>query len=105
MAVWLLHRSAFRDVFGIVGIVDDDVKKQGLRLNGYLVMGGSKDIPDLVEKYDIGLILFAISNKTENQRTKILNLCQTTSAHILEIPDLVRVLDESLRTRPIENKQ
>ncbi len=105
MAVWLLHRSAFRDVFGIVGIVDDDVKKHGLRLNGYLVLGGTEDIPKLVERYDIGLILFAISNKTERQRLKIRDLCQTTSAQILEIPDLVSVLNQSLSTRPIENKQ
>jgi lipopolysaccharide/colanic/teichoic acid biosynthesis glycosyltransferase len=104
MAVWLLHRSVFHDAFGIVGVVDDNPKKQGIRLNGYLVLGGTADIPSLVEKYDIGLILFAIADVTPNERAKLLNICQSTSAHTLEIPDLIEVLDQSLSTRPIENK-
>jgi len=104
MAVWLMQRSAFHDAFGIVGVVDDDVKKHGLRLNGYLVLGGTADIPALVEKYDIGLILFAISNVSENRRRDLVTLCKSTSAQTLEIPDLVKVLDQSLRTHPIKNK-
>jgi FlaA1/EpsC-like NDP-sugar epimerase len=104
MAVWLLLRSAFHDAFGIVGIVDDDVKKHGLRLNGYKVLGDTTEIPDLVEKYDIGLILFAISNITPKKRQNLLDLCKSTPAQTLEIPDLVKVLDQSLRTQPIEDK-
>ena len=104
MAVWLLQRSAFHDMFGIVGIVDDNVKKHGLRLNGYLVLGGTADIPALVEKYDIGLILFAISNISTNQRNKLLNMCQSTHAQTLELPDLIKVLNQSLRTHPIKSK-
>ena len=104
MAVWLMLRSTFHDAFGIVGVVDDDVKKHGLRLNGYLVLGGTADIPVLVEKYDIGLILFAISNITPKKRKALLDLCKSTPAQTLEIPDLVKVLDQSLRTHPIEDK-
>jgi FlaA1/EpsC-like NDP-sugar epimerase len=97
MALWLLNRSAFRDVFGIVGIVDDDIKKHGLRINGYLVLGGTDQIPRLVEKYDIGLIIFAISNIQPSKRKQVLELCYETPAQTLEIPDLVKVLDNSLR--------
>ena len=104
MAVWLLDRSTFHDAFGIVGIVDDDVKKHGFRLNSYLVLGDTEEIPALVEKYDIGLILFAISNVSPKRRNQLLTLCQSTQAKTLEIPDLVRVLDRALRTQPIEEK-
>jgi lipopolysaccharide/colanic/teichoic acid biosynthesis glycosyltransferase len=100
MAVWLLHRSAFNTAFGIVGVVDDDLKKQGLRINGYLVMGGSEEIPALVEKYDIGLILFAISKIQPEARQALLEMCYETPAQTLEIPDLMAVLDQSLRERP-----
>jgi FlaA1/EpsC-like NDP-sugar epimerase len=104
MAVWLLQRSAFHDVFGIVGIVDDDLDKQGLRLNGHLILGGTADIPDLVEKYDIGLILFAISNIKPSRRRHLLDLCQSTPARALEIPDLIKVLDQSIRKNRIEEQ-
>ena len=104
MAVWLLHRSNFHDAFGIVGVVDDDVKKHGLRMNGYKVLGATGEIPALVEKYDIGLILFAISNIKPHKRKALLDLCKSTPAQTLEIPDLVEVLDQSLRNQPIEKK-
>jgi lipopolysaccharide/colanic/teichoic acid biosynthesis glycosyltransferase len=97
MAVWLLNRSSFRDAFGIVGIVDDDVKKQGMRINGYLIMDGTEAICELVEKYDIGLIVFAISNIHMAKRKQLLTLCETTPAKTLEIPDLVKVFNASLR--------
>ena len=104
MAVWLLHRSSFHDAFGIVGIVDDDIKKQGLRLNGYLILGTTSDIPALVEKYDIGLILFAISNINTQSRDALLDVCKSTPAQTLVIPDLVDVLDKSLRSHTGEIK-
>ena len=104
MAVWLLHRSSFHDAFGIVGIVDDDIKKQGLRLNGYLILGTTSDIPALVDKYDIGLILFAISNINTQSRDALLDVCKSTPAQTLVIPDLVDVLDKSLRSHTGEIK-
>jgi FlaA1/EpsC-like NDP-sugar epimerase len=97
MAVWLLHRSQFRNAFGIVGIVDDDVKKHGMRLTGYRVLGATKDIPQLVKKYDIGLIVFAISNIQAAKRQQVLELCESTTSHTLEIPDLIKVLDRSIK--------
>ncbi len=97
MAVWLLGRSSFRDVFGIVGIVDDDPKKQGLCINGYRVLDETRKIPDLVEKYDVGLIVFAISNIQPVKQRQLLEVCKSTSAKVIEIPDLVKVFNTSLR--------
>ena len=97
MAVWLLHRSRFRNAFGIVGIVDDDTKKHGMRMTGYRVLGATNDIPQLVDKYDIGLIVFAISNIQVDKRQQVLELCHSTASHTLEIPDLINVLDRSIR--------
>jgi FlaA1/EpsC-like NDP-sugar epimerase len=96
MAVWLLSRSSFKDVFGVVGIVDDDLKKHGLRINGYLVLGSTEEIPQIVEKYDIGLVIFAISKLSPSRRKQVLELCYSTKAQTLEIPDLVKVLNTSL---------
>ena len=59
IAAWLLRRDEFRNVFSIVGVVDDSAfTHMGMRMNDCLVLGRTADIPDLVDQFDIGVILF-----------------------------------------------
>ena len=105
LAVWLLQRSTFSDVFNLVGFVDDDPHKQRTRVYGYLVLGSIEEIPALIEKYDIGLILFAISNIPPDEQKRIMDLISSTSAEMLKIPDLFDVLERSLQKPiPEENR-
>jgi len=97
LAVWLLQRSAFANLFGVVGLVDDDVRKQGRRLLGYQILGTSQDIPILIEKYSIGLLIFAIANCSDQDRKRILDLCQVKEVRTVVIPDLVKVLERSIK--------
>ncbi len=96
LAVWMLNRSAYPDVFTVIGIVDDDLRKQNRELMGFRVIGTTDDISWLVEKYDIGLILFAISNCTTECQENLLTICQSTAAQTIIIPDLFKVFKQSL---------
>jgi len=51
----------------------------------------------LVTKYQIGLIFFAITNGSEQERERITKLCESTNAKIVVIPDLVKVLERSIK--------
>ena len=104
LAIWLLQRSAFASIFGVVGAVDDNPRKQGLGVLGYKVLGTTEDIPGLVEKYQIGLIVFAISRCTVAERERIIGLCLATSARTVVIPDLIKVLDRSIRKMEVEEQ-
>jgi len=97
LAVWLLQRSAFSHLFGVVGIVDDDPRKQNTHILGLKVLGTSQQLPDLVDKYNIGLIVFAISNIKPADSDRLLALCQSTPARTIVIPDLVKVLERSFK--------
>jgi hypothetical protein len=89
---WLLRKGGFAQAFSIVGMVDDDPRMQGMRIDGCRVLGSTEDIPSLVERYDIGLVLFTISNiQPENQR-QILSLCQATPARTIILPDIMEGL-------------
>ncbi len=44
-AVWMLNSGQSSDLFHPVGIVDDDLYKQGVRIRGVDVVGRSEDIP------------------------------------------------------------
>jgi len=48
---------------------------KGFGLTGISVLGRRADIPRLVERYDVGLIFFAIHNITTADRGSLLDIC------------------------------
>jgi len=90
---WRLSRGHFARSFHIVGCVDDDLYKQGIRISGLDVLGLRGDIPALVKKHDVGLIIFAIHNIQPAERREILELCAQTPARTVVFPDLPAALN------------
>ncbi len=82
--------------------MDDDARKQDLRILGLKVLGSTTEIPRIVEKYHIGYIVFAISNINEANTRRILETCRQTPAKTIVIPDLVKVLEKSFNDMGIE---
>lgn len=95
LATWLLNKSEYATAFSIVGYVDDDYRKQNSRLTDYSVIGTTRDIPDLVQKHHIGLILYSISNIRQLERERILKLCEDAGARVIVIPDLLEILNSN----------
>lgn len=96
LAAWLLLKSKFSTPYSIVGLVDDDPRKQGQTINNYPVLGQIHDIPSLVVNREIGLILFAINKLTRSERENILAICKTTSARLVIIPDVLDYFQNQL---------
>lgn len=105
LTAWLLQKSIYSTWFSIVGFVDDDYKKLAYKRLGYPVLGTTNDIPDVVEKKNIGLIFFAISKCPPASRRRILSLCRKTTAKMAIIPDLNEVLEQSIMKLDIEVQQ
>jgi len=89
LAVWLLTRSEFSRMFSIVGIVDDDPRKQNLYYDGFPVLGTTRNIPALIEKNDVGLVIFTITNIDEAERQRILKDCRASQVHVVILPDVM----------------
>jgi FlaA1/EpsC-like NDP-sugar epimerase len=83
-------------VLNIIGMVDDDSKKIGLRFDGNKVIGCTEDIPKLVERWNVGVILFAIGKIHSDKRNGILKRCRQTSARIVLVPDLFDMISGCL---------
>jgi len=92
LAIWLLEKSKYASIYSIVGIVDDNLFKQGIYAGGYPVLGTIDELPDIVEKNNIGLIMYAISNIQTEDKARILKLCQGTSARLVSVPDLLDII-------------
>jgi len=101
LTAWLLKKSSFFSMVSIVGMVDDNPRKQGVIMDGHPVLGSTRDIPAIVAKKDIGLILFAIYNIQPADQARIVKLCQQTPARLVVVPDLLRLLHDQL-FQPVE---
>ncbi|NMC16649.1 MAG: hypothetical protein GYA40_08460 [Chloroflexi bacterium] len=97
LALWLLQRSRFSGLFGVVGLVDDDPRKNGTHILDCKVLGTTRDIPTLVEKHKIRMIIYAITNITPTESERIMESCRSTGARLVILPDLVKVLERSIK--------
>jgi hypothetical protein len=55
-------------------------------------LGRRTDIPTLVEKHDVGILVFAIHNILPEERQALLEICRATRARLLLFPDLQAAL-------------
>jgi lipopolysaccharide/colanic/teichoic acid biosynthesis glycosyltransferase len=92
LVTWLFTRSEYSRLFSIVGMVDDDPRKQGMFVDGYRILGATADIPRLIRKHDIGLVLYTISNILEEERQRILTVCRSTDVPVVPLPDVLSEL-------------
>lgn len=68
--------------------VDDDKKKQGMRIHGVRVVGGSEDIEELVKRFDIEQIVVAIPSATLDERKRIYGICTKTNCKLRTLPNV-----------------
>jgi hypothetical protein len=110
-AVWWLSNRRNQGIFRVVGFVDDDLYKQDTYIRGVHVLGRRNDIPELVAKHDVGIILFAIHNIPEEDRISLLEICRSTPARLFVVPDISASLqmvatdDPSQLIKPDANRE
>jgi len=93
LLAWRLLNATEGTRYHIIGFIDDDPRKQGMRIHGIKVLGGRQLIPDVAQQEQIELIIIAIHTISSKDFHGILSICQSTSAKIKTLPDVF----ESLR--------
>ena len=82
-----------RDTYNIVGLIDDNVNKVNYAISGNKILGTRDDIPRICKENGVELILFAISNISNEDRKNILHICQDTGCKVRILPgtkDLIK---------------
>ncbi len=74
-------------------IIDDNKNKYGRSLEGIPIVGGRNDIPDMVKKYDINHIIYAIPATTGKNRKEILNICKDTGCRMQTLPGVYQLVN------------
>lgn len=91
--------------YHVVALVDDNPTKRGRFLEGIRIEGNRYDIPDLVKKYDVDLIIYAIPSAPSEQRVQILNICKETGCKLKTVPGLFQLVNDEVHVSKLRDVQ
>lgn len=92
----LLHEQykSANPEMNIICCVDDAPEKQGRYIMGIQIMGTTEDIPELVERCEIETVLLAIPTMDEENRRRVLSICNRTKCNVKILPDIVKMITD-----------
>ncbi len=89
--------------YHIVGFVDDDPKKTGLRIHGTPILGGIDNLSKFAKEYEIDEILIAISSASGREMRRIVESCEATRIKFRTIPGIAELIDGRVSVKTIRD--
>ena len=86
-----------------IGFVDDDFKKRGQYIHQLPVLGLTREIPDLVNKYDIDEIIIAIPSASGNIIRQIVDYCEESKVKFKTVPGVYELIDGTVSVNQIRD--
>jgi FlaA1/EpsC-like NDP-sugar epimerase len=75
-----------------VGLVDDDRKKRNMTIHGYRVLGNTRDIPTIVDDYDVKEVFLAIPTASGSAKRRIMLTCKSSGVKSKTLPGVGELL-------------
>ncbi len=75
-----------QELYDVVGFIDDDPAKQGMRIGGIRVLGTRHEIPTLVRELDIDHVVIASRASFGDSFEELVAICQRSAAQIKLMP-------------------
>ncbi|NMA84925.1 MAG: polysaccharide biosynthesis protein [Epulopiscium sp.] len=88
-----------------VAIIDDDVKKEGTRINGVPILGQRYDIMSICIKKKIDEIIIAIPSASKKEIKEIVNECKRTKAKVRIVPGMYELIGGKINMQQIRDVQ
>ena len=90
-------KTTMKDIYHVVGLVDDNINKVNYAISGKQILGTRYDIPRICQENNVEVILFTISNISAEDRKEILKICQTTGCKVRVLPGTAELIrDKSI---------
>lgn len=90
-------KSSMKDAYNVIGLIDDNTNKVNYAISGNKILGTRYDIPRICKENKVELIFFTISNISNEDRKKILEICQETGCKVRILPGT----KELIKDKPI----
>ena len=89
--------------FRPVGLIDDDQAKQGLRLHGITVIGGSNNLERLAMKYKVTEAIIAIPSASGSQMRRLIDTCRRANLNFKALPPLRDIINGQVILSQVRN--
>lgn len=89
----------------VVGFIDDDPKKINQYIDGVKVLGDRYAIKDIVSREMIDTILVAIPSVEEDEKRKILKLCNQLSCEVKVLPGIYQIVSGKITMSTLKDIQ
>jgi len=76
----------------VVGMLDDDPRKLGTRLQGVRVVGVINDLPHWVQKLNVGHVIIAIPSVSRRIHRQALEMCSEIGVKAMTVPSYVDLI-------------
>ena len=70
----------------VVGMLDDNPRKFGTRLQGVRVLGNIKELPEWVQKLNVGHVIIAIPSVSHRIYRQALEMCSELGVKVMTVP-------------------
>ena len=77
----------------VVCVIDDNPVKLHKRLCGVPIVGDRNAIPEAVQKYHVGRIIYAIPTSSAQTRKEILDICSRTGCPVQVLPGMYQLVN------------
>ena len=96
-------RKQSNSPYCVVGFVDDDRRKRGLRLSGVRVLGGTNRLRALVRRHSVEEVIFAIPSSNKLLMRKVIASCESAKAHFKILPAITAIIDGKVSISQIKD--
>ncbi len=84
-------------------VIDDNPTKRKKLLCGAPIVGNRQDIPEMVKRYKINKIIFAIPSCSAKTRKEILDICSTTGCEVQTLPGIFQMVNGDVSISKLRN--
>src|SRR4051794_19273650 len=79
-----------------IGFVDDDPRKQGMRIAGLKVLGTTRELPEVLDISEPDEVLIAIPSAPGELRQKVVSACRSRGIPVRTLPTVFEILSGGL---------
>jgi len=89
--------------YEVVGFIDDDPHKTGVRIHGVPVLANCEKIKEIAKKRNIDEIVIAMPSATHKQMRRVVELCRGTNLRFSTVPDLMAIASGQVKVSQIRD--
>jgi FlaA1/EpsC-like NDP-sugar epimerase len=89
--------------YDVVGFIDDDPVKQGIRIHDVPVLGTVEQLPAICKQKTIEEVAIAMPSATVPQRRRVIQVCQGTKVRFRTVPSMTDIASGRFRVSQIRD--